>query len=95
MCSFGYQQGFRIVGKVLKLRLSCQGERRQYIRSTDLLWVKTMHGLAGKFLAVMLMLVEHRFVVAVKDIEAAVYAIEDLEETAKLARLLGCYVSLR
>ncbi len=47
-----------------------------------------MHGLAGKFLAVMLMLVEHRFVVAVKDIEAAVYAIEDLEETAKLARLL-------
>lgn len=54
-----------------------------------------MHGLAGKFLAVMLMLVEHRFVVAVKDIEAAVYAIQDLEETAKLARLLGCYVSLR
>ncbi|NSX54200.1 aldolase [Parasulfitobacter algicola] len=45
-----------------------------------------VRGLAGKRSAVML--AHHGPVVAAKDLEAAVYAIEELEETAKLALLL-------
>ena len=45
-----------------------------------------VHGLAGKRSAVML--ANHGPVVAGKDIEAACYAIEELEETAKLAMML-------
>ena len=44
-----------------------------------------IRGLAGKRSAVML--AAHGPVVAAKDLEAAVYAIEELEETAKLAML--------
>lgn len=44
-----------------------------------------IRGLAGKRSAVML--ANHGPVVASKDLEAAVYAIEELEETAKLALL--------
>lgn len=45
-----------------------------------------IRGLAGKRSAVML--ANHGPVVAGKDLEAAVYAIEELEETAKLAMML-------
>jgi ribulose-5-phosphate 4-epimerase/fuculose-1-phosphate aldolase len=45
-----------------------------------------VRGLAGKRCAVML--ANHGPVVAAKELEAAVYAIEELEETAKLALLL-------
>jgi 3-dehydro-4-phosphotetronate decarboxylase len=44
-----------------------------------------IRGLAGKRSAVML--ANHGPVVAAKDLEAAVYAVEELEETAKLAML--------
>ena len=45
--------------------------------------VKAVKGLAGKRSAVML--ANHGPVVAGKDVEAACYAIDELEETAKLA----------
>jgi len=47
---------------------------------------KAIRGLAGKRSAVML--ANHGPVVAGKDLESAVYAVEELEETAKLALLL-------
>ncbi|MGR3749652.1 3-oxo-tetronate 4-phosphate decarboxylase [Paracoccus sp. (in: a-proteobacteria)] len=48
-----------------------------------------IRGLAGKRAAVML--ANHGPVVCSKDLEAAIYAIEELEETAKLALMLrGC-----
>lgn len=48
-----------------------------------------IRGLAGKRSAIML--ANHGPVVAAKELEAAVYAIEELEETAKLAMMLrGC-----
>lgn len=46
---------------------------------------KAIHRLAGKFSAVLL--ANHGPVVAAKDLEAAVYAMEELEETARLALL--------
>ncbi|WP_282606579.1 aldolase [Pelagibius sp. Alg239-R121] len=46
---------------------------------------EAIHGLAGKRSAVVL--ANHGPVVAGKDLEAAVYAVEELEETAKLALL--------
>jgi ribulose-5-phosphate 4-epimerase/fuculose-1-phosphate aldolase len=45
-----------------------------------------LRGLAGKRAAVLL--ANHGPVVAAKDLEAAVFAMEELEETAKLAFLL-------
>ncbi|WP_281271885.1 class II aldolase/adducin family protein [Leucothrix pacifica] len=45
-----------------------------------------VRGLAGKRSAVML--ANHGPVVAAKELEAAVYAIEELEETAKLAMMM-------
>jgi ribulose-5-phosphate 4-epimerase/fuculose-1-phosphate aldolase len=45
-----------------------------------------VRGLAGKRAAVVL--ANHGPVVAARDLEAAVYAMEELEETAKLALLL-------
>ena len=47
---------------------------------------RAVHGLAGKRSAVML--ANHGPVVAGKDVEAACYAIEELEETARLAILM-------
>ena len=49
---------------------------------------EAVRGLAGKPSAVML--ANHGPVVAGKDVEAACYAIEELEETARLATLLRC-----
>lgn len=56
-----------------------------YYRPGDPEMGNAVRGLAGKRSAVML--AAHGPVVAGKDIEAAVYAVEELEETAKLAML--------
>ncbi len=57
-----------------------------YFRPGDPEMGNAVRGLAGKRSAVLL--ANHGPVVAAKDIEAAVYAIEELEETARLALLL-------
>ena len=64
-----------------------------YYRPGDPAMGDAVRGLAGKHSAVML--AAHGPVVAGKNIEAAVYAIEELEETAKLSMLLqGCNPTL-
>jgi len=60
-----------------------------YYRPGDPAMGDAVRGLAGKRSAVML--AAHGPVVAGKDLEAAVYAIEELEETAKLAMLVRGY----
>ncbi|MGO4915206.1 3-oxo-tetronate 4-phosphate decarboxylase [Pseudogemmobacter sp. W21_MBD1_M6] len=65
------------LGKVLLL---------PYFRPGDPAMGDAVRGLAGKRSAVVL--ANHGPVVAGKDLEAAVYAMEELEETAKLAMLL-------
>ena len=60
-----------------------------YFRPGDPAMGDAVRGLAGKRSAVML--AAHGPVVAGKDLEAAVYAIEELEEMAKLAMLLRGY----
>ena len=57
-----------------------------YYRPGDPAAGTALSGLAGKRSAVML--ANHGPIVAAKDVEAAVFAIEELEETAKLALLL-------
>ena len=57
-----------------------------YFRPGDPAMGEAVRGLAGKRSAVML--AAHGPVVAAKEVEAAVFAIEELEETAKLALLL-------
>jgi ribulose-5-phosphate 4-epimerase/fuculose-1-phosphate aldolase len=57
-----------------------------YFRPGDAAVANAIRGLAGKHSAVML--ANHGPVVAGKGLEAAVYAIEELEETARLALLL-------
>jgi ribulose-5-phosphate 4-epimerase/fuculose-1-phosphate aldolase len=57
-----------------------------YFRPGDPAMGDAVRGLAGKRSAVVL--ANHGPVVAGKDLEAAVYAMEELEETAKLALLL-------
>ena len=60
-----------------------------YYRPGDPAMGDAVKGLAGKRAAVLL--ANHGPVVSAKDLEAAVYAIEELEETARLALLLrGC-----
>ncbi|MEO1092792.1 MAG: aldolase [Pseudomonadota bacterium] len=60
-----------------------------FFRPGDPAMGDAVRGLAGKRSAVML--ANHGPVVAAKDVEAACYAIEELEETAKLALLTrGC-----
>lgn len=66
------------LGKVLLL---------PYYRPGDPAVGDAIRGLAGKRSAVML--ANHGPVVAAKELEAAVYAIEELEETAKLAMMLA------
>lgn len=56
-----------------------------YFRPGDAAIGKAIQGLAGKRSAVLL--ANHGPVVAAKDLEAAVYAMEELEETARLALL--------
>ncbi len=64
-----------------------------YYRPGDPAMGDAVRGLAGKHSAVML--AAHGPVVAGKNVEAAVYAIEELEETAKLSMLLrGCNPTL-
>lgn len=60
-----------------------------YFRPGDPEMGEAVRGLAGKHSAVML--AAHGPVVAAKNLEAAVYAIEELEETAKLSMLLNGY----
>lgn len=60
-----------------------------YFRPGDPEMGEAVRGLAGKHSAVML--AAHGPVVAAKGLEAAVYAIEELEETAKLSMLLKGY----
>lgn len=57
-----------------------------YYRPGDAAVADAIRGLAGKYSAVLL--ANHGPVVAGKDLEAAVYATEELEETAKLRLLL-------
>jgi ribulose-5-phosphate 4-epimerase/fuculose-1-phosphate aldolase len=57
-----------------------------YYRPGDAAVAEAIRGLAGKYSAVLL--ANHGPVVAGKDLEAAVYATEELEETAKLRLLL-------
>jgi 3-dehydro-4-phosphotetronate decarboxylase len=57
-----------------------------YYRPGDPAVVDAIHGLAGRYSSVLL--ANHGPVVAGKDLEAAVYATEELEETAKLRLLL-------
>jgi len=57
-----------------------------YFRPGDSAVANAIEGLAGKHSAVML--ANHGPVVAGKGLEAAVYAVEELEETARLALLL-------
>jgi ribulose-5-phosphate 4-epimerase/fuculose-1-phosphate aldolase len=57
-----------------------------YYRPGDAAVAEAIRGLAGKCSAVLL--ANHGPVVAGKDLEAAVYATEELEETAKLRLLL-------
>jgi 3-dehydro-4-phosphotetronate decarboxylase len=60
-----------------------------YFRPGDAAMGEAIRGLAGRRSAVLL--ANHGPVVAGKDLEAAVYAMEELEETARLALLLrGC-----
>jgi len=66
------------LGKVLLL---------PYYRPGDPAMGDAVRGLAGKRSAVML--ANHGPVVAAKELEAAVYAIEELEETAKLTMMLS------
>lgn len=56
-----------------------------YFRPGDPAMGEAVRGLAGKRSAVLL--ANHGPVVAAKDLEAAVYAVEELEETARLALL--------
>lgn len=64
-----------------------------YFRPGDPQIGNALRGLAGKHSAVML--AAHGPVVAAKNLEAGVYAIEELEETAKLSMLLqGCEFNL-
>ncbi|MGF1529213.1 MAG: aldolase [Candidatus Competibacterales bacterium] len=64
-----------------------------YFRPGDPAMGEAVRGLAGKRSAVLL--ANHGPVVAAKDLEAAVYAMEELEETAKLALLTrGCHPRL-
>jgi 3-dehydro-4-phosphotetronate decarboxylase len=56
-----------------------------YFRPGDAAMGEAIRGLAGKRSAVLL--ANHGPVVAAKDLEAAVYAMEELEETARLALL--------
>lgn len=58
-----------------------------YYRPGDPAMGGAVRGLAGKRSAVML--ANHGPVVAAKELEAAVYAIEELEETAKLAMMVS------
>lgn len=58
-----------------------------YCRPGDPAMGGAVRGLAGKRSAVML--ANHGPVVAAKEVEAAVYAIEELEETAKLAMMMA------
>lgn len=58
-----------------------------YYRPGDSAMGDAVRGLAGKRSAVML--ANHGPVVAAKELEAAVFAIEELEETAKLAMLVS------
>lgn len=58
-----------------------------YYRPGDPAMGDAVRGLAGKHSAVML--AAHGPVVAGKNLEAAVYAVEELEETAKLAMMLN------
>ena len=60
-----------------------------YYRPGDPAMGDAVRGLAGKRSAVML--AAHGPVVAGKDVEAAVFAIEELEETAKLSMLIKGY----
>jgi 3-dehydro-4-phosphotetronate decarboxylase len=57
-----------------------------YYRPGDLALGEAIRGLAGKHSAVLL--ANHGPVVSANSLEAAVYAIEELEETAKLFLLL-------
>jgi ribulose-5-phosphate 4-epimerase/fuculose-1-phosphate aldolase len=57
-----------------------------YYRPGDPAVVDAMRGLAGRYTSVLL--ANHGPVVAAKELEAAVYAMEELEETAKLRLLL-------
>ena len=57
-----------------------------YYRPGDPAVADAIRGLAGKYTSVLL--ANHGPVVAGKDLEAAVYATEELEETAKLRLLL-------
>jgi 3-dehydro-4-phosphotetronate decarboxylase len=57
-----------------------------YFRPGDLAASEAVKGLAGKYTFVLL--ANHGPVVAGKDLEGAVYAIGELEETAKLYLLL-------
>ncbi len=64
-----------------------------YFRPGDPAMGDAVKGLAGKRSAVML--AAHGPVVAGKDVEAAVYAVEELEETSRLSMLLqGCNPTL-
>jgi ribulose-5-phosphate 4-epimerase/fuculose-1-phosphate aldolase len=56
-----------------------------YFRPGDAAIGEAIRGLAGKRSAVLL--ANHGPVVAAKDLEAALYAMEELEETARLALL--------
>ena len=60
-------------------------QRQQGTLAGDAAIGKAIQGLAGKRSAVLL--ANHGPVVAAKDLEAAVYAMEELEETARLALL--------
>jgi ribulose-5-phosphate 4-epimerase/fuculose-1-phosphate aldolase len=57
-----------------------------YFRPGDPAVADAIRGLAGRYTSVLL--ANHGPVVAAKDLEAAVYAVEELEETAKLRLLL-------
>ena len=57
-----------------------------YFRPGDAAMGEAVRGLAGKRSAVML--ANHGPVVAGKDVEAACYAIEELEDTARLSMLM-------
>jgi ribulose-5-phosphate 4-epimerase/fuculose-1-phosphate aldolase len=57
-----------------------------YFRPGDPAVADAIRGLAGRYTSVLL--ANHGPVVAAKELEAAVYAVEELEETAKLRLLL-------
>jgi ribulose-5-phosphate 4-epimerase/fuculose-1-phosphate aldolase len=58
-----------------------------YVRPGDPAMGDQIRALGGRFAAVLL--ANHGPVVSAKDLESAVYAAEELEETAKLAMILG------